>query len=60
MRSLAGGGGQLVRLLAAAYLLFSLECAALLPALAGLGPAPGEEAPSTAGPASQEATIVRR
>ena len=59
VRSLVPGSGvQLVRQLAAAYRMFSLESPALLPALSGLRPIPGEPLPSSAG--SQEATIVRR
>lgn len=49
-----------MRLVAATYQLFCMEVSSLLPALAGLRPFPGEEAPSSIGPPSQEATIVRR
>ena len=56
-RSVTGSGGQLVRLLAAAVRLYGMDAAALLPAVAGLRPLPGEHLPAAGG---QDAATVRR
>ena len=61
-RSVSGCGGQLVRLLAAAVRLYSMDATALLPAVSGLRPIPSDPPIALLGGTSGtlDAAAVRR